>query len=111
MSRQSILRHIFCRPSSPAQHSSHSSAPFRIPPSTTTNSSTPIITSHTTNSLSRRALSSQLRSQTNQATLRIALACEGSSLRYALLLSGEGEDALIRGWDAGVALVEEDDGT
>jgi len=42
---------------------------------------------------------------------RSALAVEASSLRYVLLLSGEGEEALLRGWDAGVAIAEEDDGT
>ncbi|KAL7546910.1 hypothetical protein ACHAWF_011046 [Thalassiosira exigua] len=61
-------------------------------------------------SLSRRALSSAKRSQTLHNTIRLSLACECSSLRYALLLSGEGEDALLRGWDDGIA-VEDEDGT
>ncbi|KAL7447799.1 hypothetical protein ACHAWC_000115 [Mediolabrus comicus] len=42
--------------------------------------------------------------------MRAALACEASSLRYALLLSSEGDEALLRGWDDGVA-TEDDDGT
>lgn len=77
------------------------SIPFRIPPSSQTS---------TTKSLSSRALSSHLRSQTHHSAVRSAVACEASSLRYALLLSGEGETALLRGWDGGVA-DEEDDGT
>ncbi|KAL7440730.1 hypothetical protein ACHAXH_004299 [Discostella pseudostelligera] len=41
----------------------------------------------------------------------MALSYECSSLRYALLLSNGGvEEALLRGWDAGI-VVEEDDGT
>lgn len=42
--------------------------------------------------------------------MRAALACEASTLRYALLLCTEGDEALLRGWDDGVA-TEEDDGT
>ncbi|KAL7447392.1 hypothetical protein ACHAXM_010602 [Skeletonema potamos] len=42
--------------------------------------------------------------------MREALACEASSLRYALLLTSEGDEALLRGWDDGVAN-EDDDGT
>ena len=42
--------------------------------------------------------------------MREALACEASSLRYALLLTPEGDEALLRGWDDGVAN-EDDDGT
>lgn len=57
---------------------------------------------------SSRALSSSLRKQTNHATIRCALACEASSLRYSLFME-DGEDGILRGWDAGVE--EEDDGT
>ncbi|KAL7520381.1 hypothetical protein ACHAWX_005108 [Stephanocyclus meneghinianus] len=91
-------------PQTISQHTRQS--PFRIPPppSPSRVSANPI------NSQSTRALSSQLRSQTHYASLRYAIACEASSLRYALLLSGEGESALMRGWDSGVA-DEEDDGT
>jgi len=45
-------------------------------------------------------------------TLRDAVSCELSSLRYALMITrGEGgDDTLLRGWDAGVA-VDDEDGT
>ena len=75
--------------------SSHRTRPFRIP---TPSQCCP----------SSRALSSSLRKQTNHATIRCALACEASSLRYSLFME-DGEDGLLRGWDAGVD--EEDDGT
>eukprot|EP01083_Nonionella_stella_P302520 1043339_1 len=92
------------------RRSSHTSSPFRLSPS---NSSSTHRTSEALlnppPSLSSRALSSAVRSRTSQSTLRAALACEASSLRYALLLEGEGEEALLRGWDDGV--VEDEDGT
>ncbi|KAL9179294.1 hypothetical protein ACHAXT_008584 [Thalassiosira profunda] len=102
------MARLLRRPSRPQ----HASAPFRIPPSATANTASRNLIESTSQSatLSRRALSSTLRSQTHQSTLRAALACEGSSLRYALMLEGEGEEALLRGWDAGVA-VEDEDGT
>ena len=48
-------------------------------------------------------------SQTNHTITKSALACEISSLRYALLVNGEEEDAIALGWDAGI--VEDEDGT
>ena len=111
----SLLRSAITRRTS-AQHTS-SSPPFRISPSSSTSSSSQhqsifILNSSSSSQAqcSRRALSSTLRSQTNHNTMRAALACEASSLRYALLLSSEGDEALLRGWDDGVA-TEDDDGT
>ena len=109
----SFLRSAFTRRAS-AQHTS-SSPPFRISPSSSTSSgqhqSIFILNSSSSHAqFSRRALSSTLRSQTNHNTMRAALACEASSLRYSLLLSSEGDEALLRGWDDGVA-TEDDDGT
>ncbi|KAL7533963.1 hypothetical protein ACHAXR_005552 [Thalassiosira sp. AJA248-18] len=111
-----ILRGLLPRRSSAPQHTS---SPFRLSPSSNSSSSNSAFVLNssiispssqtTTAAVSRRTLSSTLRSQTNHATLRAALACECSSLRYALLLKGEGEEALLRGWDAGV--VEDEDGT
>ena len=51
-----------------------------------------------------------MRNQNARMTLRDAVSCELSSLRYALMItSGEGEgDTLLRGWDAGVAVDDED---
>lgn len=91
------------------QHTSSSSL-FRLSPSITAPTITPSSNSSSQIILSRRALSSSLRQQSNASTLRAALSCEASTLRYALLLESEGEEALLRGWDAGVA-VEDDDGT
>jgi hypothetical protein len=52
------------------------------------------------------------RIQTVNTTLRLALANELSSLRYVLMVtsSNDEEDVLLRGWDAGVA-IDDDDGT
>jgi hypothetical protein len=52
------------------------------------------------------------RIQTVNTTLRLALANELSSLRYVLMVtsSTDEEDVLLRGWDAGVA-IDDDDGT
>eukprot|EP00804_Cyclotella_cryptica_P026461 CCRYP_008119-RB/>CCRYP_008119-RB protein AED:0.46 eAED:0.49 QI:247/0/0.5/1/0/0.5/2/0/120 len=102
-----VLSHRPSPSSAPQSISQHTrQSPFRIPPSPSPNGAS----AHPINSPSSRALSSQLRSQTHHTSLRSAMACEASSLRYALLLSGEGESALMRGWDSGVA-DEEDDGT
>ena len=113
----SLLRSAITRRTTSAQHNTSSSPPFRISPSSSTSSSSQhqsifILNSSSSSQAqcSRRALSSTLRSQTNHNTMRAALACEASSLRYALLLSSEGDEALLRGWDDGVA-TEDDDGT
>mmetsp|Transcript_14906 Transcript_14906/g.26668 ORF Transcript_14906/g.26668 Transcript_14906/m.26668 type:complete len:128 (-) Transcript_14906:288-671(-) len=120
-----ILRQIprHCRANTTASRPQHASAPFRLSPSNhSTSSQTSPFTiinnassSSTSSSssqtvFSRRALSSTIRSRTNHATMRTALACEISSCRYALMLSGEAEEGLLRGWDVGVA-VEDEDGT
>lgn len=112
----SLLRSAITRRTTSAQHTS-SSPPFRISPPSSTSSSSQhqsifILNSSSSShaQFSRRALSSTLRSQTNHNTMRAALACEASSLRYALMLSSEGDEALLRGWDDGVA-TEDDDGT
>ena len=60
--------------------------------------------------LSKRSISSTIRTQTIHTTIRTALSFELSTLRYVLLLDSEGEESLLRGWDAGVAM-EDDDGT
>mmetsp|Transcript_96 Transcript_96/g.157 ORF Transcript_96/g.157 Transcript_96/m.157 type:complete len:116 (-) Transcript_96:203-550(-) len=94
----------------------HTPPPFRISPSPSPSSSPhqSIFIQLNNNTspaqFSRRALSSTLRSQRNHSILRDALACEASSLRYALMLTSEGDEALLRGWDDGVAN-EDDDGT
>eukprot|EP00986_Skeletonema_menzelii_P016920 scaffold16406_cov161-Skeletonema_menzelii.AAC.8 len=95
----------------------HTPPPFRISPSPSTTSSSThqsifIQLNNNTSPVqfSRRALSSSLRSQRNHNIMRDALACEASSLRYALMLTAEGDEALLRGWDDGVAN-EDDDGT
>ena len=93
----------------------HTSSPFRSSPSVNNTSTSTLNSSCTqyqtaTTTISRRAISSNLRSQTKYATIRDALSCEISSLRYVLLLESDGEEALLRGWDAGVA-VEDEDGT
>mmetsp|Transcript_12527 Transcript_12527/g.26405 ORF Transcript_12527/g.26405 Transcript_12527/m.26405 type:complete len:117 (-) Transcript_12527:295-645(-) len=109
----SLLRILTRRAPSPGTASSSNTPQhFKLSPSTspspsTSSTSTKVITE----SFSKRALSSQIRNQTNFHVARSALAVEASSLRYVLLLSGEGEEALLRGWDAGVAIAEEDDGT
>ena len=84
---QQLLTHH--RPNIPSQQ------PFRI---------------HTQTKLSTRALTSHLRSQNTHSLLRTALACEASSLRYSLLLTSVEEEMVVRGWDAGVC-VEDEDGT
>ena len=92
------------------QHTSYS--PFRLSPSITNTSKQQSILNSTTTqstSLSRRVISSTIRSQTNHTITKSALACEISSLRYTLLLNGEDEDAIALGWDAGI--VEDEDGT
>ena len=92
------------------QHTSYS--PFRLSPSITNTSKQQSILNSTTTqstSLSRRVISSNIRSQTNHTITKSALACEISSLRYTLLLNGEDEDAIALGWDAGI--VEDEDGT
>jgi len=109
----SLLRILTRRAPSPGTASSSNTPQhFKLSPSTspspsTSSTSTKVITE----SFSKRALSSQIRNQTKFHVARSALAVEASSLRYVLLLSGEGEEALLRGWDAGVAIAEEDDGT
>lgn len=109
----SLLRILTRRAPSPGTTpGSNTPQHFKLSPSTspspsTTSTSTRVVTE----SFSKRALSSQIRNQTKFQVARSALAVEASSLRYALLLSGEGEEALLRGWDAGVAIAEEDDGT
>mmetsp|Transcript_30478 Transcript_30478/g.51999 ORF Transcript_30478/g.51999 Transcript_30478/m.51999 type:complete len:119 (-) Transcript_30478:267-623(-) len=110
-----ILRQI---PRTARNNTSSSSSPqhtasFRLSPSTThqtSSSSSFTINNNCSTFISRRTLSSSLRNQTHHTIVRSALACEMSSCRYALLLKGEGEEALLRGWDAGVA-VEDEDGT
>mmetsp|Transcript_30479 Transcript_30479/g.52000 ORF Transcript_30479/g.52000 Transcript_30479/m.52000 type:complete len:117 (-) Transcript_30479:269-619(-) len=108
-----ILRQI---PRTARNNTSSSSSPqhtasFRLSPSThQTSSSSFTINNNCSTFISRRTLSSNLRNQTHHTIVRSALACEMSSCRYALLLKGEGEEALLRGWDAGVA-VEDEDGT
>lgn len=105
----SILRLIPRRPTTTSSSPQHTSSPFRLSPShTNTSSCTQYQTA--TSTISRRTISSHLRSQTKHTTIRDALSCEISSLRYVLLLENEGEEALLRGWDAGVA-VEDEDGT
>ena len=89
------------------QHTSYS--PFRLSPSITNSSKQPILNSAQSTSLSRRVISSNIRSQTNHTITKSALACEISSLRYTLLLNSEDEDAIELGWDAGI--VEDEDGT
>ena len=92
------------------QHTSYS--PFRLSPSITNSSKQQSIlnsTTQSTTSLSRRVISSTIRSQTNHTITKSALACEISSLRYTLLVNGEDEDAIALGWDAGI--VEDEDGT
>jgi len=92
------------------QHTSYS--PFRLSPSITNASKQQSIlnsTTQSTTSLSRRVISSTIRSQTNHTITKSALACEISSLRYTLLVNGEDEDAIALGWDAGI--VEDEDGT
>ena len=92
------------------QHTSYS--PFRLSPSITNSSKQQSIlnsTTQSTSSLSRRVISSTIRSQTNHTITKSALACEISSLRYTLLINGEDEDAIALGWDAGI--VEDEDGT
>ena len=92
------------------QHTSYS--PFRLSPSITNTSKQQSILNSTTTqstSLSRRVISSTIRSQTNHTITKSALACEISSLRYTLLVNGEDEDAIALGWDAGI--VEDEDGT
>ena len=110
---KTFLRAIPRKSSSTPQHTP---PPLRISPSPSTSSSTHqsifIQLNNNTSPVqfSRRALSSSLRSQRNHNIMRDALACEASSLRYALMLSSEGDEALLRGWDDGVAN-EDDDGT
>ena len=110
---KAFLRAIPRKSSSTPQHTP---PPLRISPSPSTSSSTHqsifIQLNNNTSPVqfSRRALSSSLRSQRNHNIIRDALACEASSLRYALMLSSEGDEALLRGWDDGVAN-EDDDGT
>jgi len=90
------------------QHTSYS--PFRLSPSiTNTSKQQSILNSAQSTSLSRRVISSTIRSQTNHTITKSALACEISSLRYTLLVNGEDEDAIALGWDAGI--VEDEDGT
>lgn len=92
------------------QHTSYS--PFRLSPSITNSSKQQSIlnsSTQSTSSLSRRVISSTIRSQTNHTITKSALACEISSLRYTLLINGEDEDAIALGWDAGI--VEDEDGT
>ena len=93
------------------QHTSYS--PFRLSPliTNTSKQQSSILNSTTqsTTSLSRRVISSTIRSQTNHTITKSALACEISSLRYTLLVNGEDEDAIVLGWDAGI--VEDEDGT
>ena len=63
--------------------------------------------------MSRRALLSMQRIQTRiNATLQLAIANEVSSLQYVLMItsSTEDEDVLLRGWDAGVTIIDDDDG-
>ncbi|KAL7552738.1 hypothetical protein ACHAWF_015976 [Thalassiosira exigua] len=98
-----ILRRLPLR--SPNSSTLQASSLFRLSPSSSTRNLSEI----STGALSRRSYSSALRLQTHHTILRAALACESSSLRYALLLSGEGEGALLRGWDDG-AVLEDDDG-
>ena len=112
-SKAAFLRAIPRKSSTPQ----HTPPPFRISPSTTstsssTNQSIFIQLNNNTSPVqfSRRALSSSLRSQRNHNVMRDALACEASSLRYALMLESEGDEALLRGWDDGIAN-EDDDGT
>jgi hypothetical protein len=53
-----------------------------------------------------------LRDQNATTRLRDAVSCEFSSLRYALMITNgtDGEGTLLRGWDAGVD-VDDEDGT
>ena len=111
-SSKAFLRAVPRRSSTPQ----HTPPPFRISPSpspspSSTHQSIFIQLNNNTSPVqfSRRALSSTLRSQRNNTILRDALACEASSLRYALMLASEGDEALLRGWDDGVD--EDDDGT
>jgi hypothetical protein len=112
--RTNILR-IIPRRGTSSSSPQHTSSPFRLSPSISNNNnqSSFIInstTSSSTRTLSRRTITSTIRTQTNQSTLRAALSNEISSLRYTLLLESEGEDSLLRGWDAGV-VDDDEDGT
>ena len=110
--RTNILR-IIPRRGTSSSSPQHTSSPFRLSPSISNNNnqSSFIINSITsTRTLSRRTITSTIRTQTNQSTLRAALSNEISSLRYTLLLESEGEDSLLRGWDAGV-VDDDEDGT
>jgi hypothetical protein len=53
-----------------------------------------------------------MRHQNARTILRDATSCEISSLRYALMITngGDGDGSLLRGWDAGVD-VDDEDGT
>ena len=113
--RTSMLR-IIPRRGTSSSSPQHTSSPFRLSPSISNNNnqSSFIINSTTsspsTRTLSRRTITSTIRTQTNQSTLRAALSNEISSLRYTLLLESEGEESLLRGWDAGV-VDDDEDGT
>ena len=95
------------------QHTSSSS--FRLSPTPNCNTSSSqnfLLSSATIQQvqLSKRSISSTIRKQTIHTTIRTALSFELSTLRYALLLESEGEESMLRGWDAGVTM-EDDDGT
>ena len=110
--RTNILR-IIPRRGTSSSSPQHTSSPFRLSPSISNNNnqSSFIINSITsTRTLSRRTITSTIRTQTNQSTLRAALSNEISSLRYTLLLESEGEESLLRGWDVGV-VDDDEDGT
>lgn len=112
----SMLRIIPRRGTSSSSSPQHTSSPFRLSPSISNNNQSSFIINSTTSSssstrtLSRRTITSTIRTQTNQSTLRAALSNEISSLRYTLLLESEGEESLLRGWDAGV-VDDDEDGT
>ena len=113
--RASMLR-IIPRRGTSSSSPQHTSSPFRLSPSISNNNQSSFIINSTTSSssstrtLSRRTITSTIRTQTNQSTLRAALSNEISSLRYTLLLESEGEESLLRGWDAGV-VDDDEDGT
>lgn len=94
------------------QHTTSSSFRLSPSPNCNTSSSQNFLLSGATiqQQLSKRSISSTIRKQTIHTTIRTALSFELSTLRYVLLLDSEGEESLLRGWDAGVAM-EDDDGT
>lgn len=59
---------------------------------------------------SKRSYYSTERINCQYQKARTALACESSSLRYLNLITAATEDSLLRGWDDGIIL-DDDDGT